>query len=61
LRRVRPAKHSARDGWIYIERESFAGARADVGGDPTNPDIKIAWKYLHTSKNTWLGAKQDLG
>jgi len=55
------AKHSARNGWIYIDGEDFAGARADVGDDPANPDIKIAWKALYTSKDTWLGAKQDLG
>jgi hypothetical protein len=55
------AKHSARDGWIYIDGESFAGARADIGGDPTNPDLKIAWKYLFTSKDTWLGPQQNLG
>jgi arylsulfatase len=55
------AKHSARDGWIYMDGESFSGMRADVGGDPTNPDLKIAWKYLYTAKDTWLGPKQDLG
>jgi Sulfatase len=27
-------RHSERNGWIYIDGESFAGARADVGGDP---------------------------
>jgi arylsulfatase A-like enzyme len=54
-------RHSARNGWIYIDGESFAGARVDVGGDPNNPDLKIAWKYLYTSKDTWLGPKQDLG
>jgi hypothetical protein len=54
-------KHSARNGWIYIDGETYAGARADIGGDPTNPDIKIAWKYLYTSKDTWLGPQQNLG
>ena len=49
------AKHSARDGWIYIDGENFCGVRADVGGDPENPDLKIAWKILYTSKDTWLG------
>jgi hypothetical protein len=55
------AKHSARDGWIYMDGETFSGMRADIGGDPTNPDLKIAWKYLYTAKDTWLGPKQDLG
>ena len=54
-------KHSARDSWIYVDGESFQGARVDIGGDPNNPDIKIAWKYLWTSKNSWLGSEQKLG
>ena len=54
-------QHSARDSWIYTDGESFGGVRADIGGDPDNPDLRIAWKYLYTSKDTWLGPKQDLG
>ena len=49
------ARHSARDGWIYTDGEKFLGMRYDVGGDPANPDLKIAWKLLYTSKDTWLG------
>jgi arylsulfatase len=37
------------------------GARTDVAGDPNNPDISIAWKYLWTAKDTWLGPEQNLG
>ena len=37
------------------------GARFDIGGDPDNDDTHIAWKYLYTAKDTWLGPKQDLG
>jgi hypothetical protein len=48
-------------GWIYKASETFYRMRADIGGDPENPDLKIAWKYLYTAKNTWLGPKQDLG
>lgn len=55
------AKHSARKSWIYIDGESFLGARADVDGDPKNPDLNIAWKYLWTAKDTWLGSEQNLG
>ena len=44
-----------------MDGESFGGMRADIAGDPENPDIKIAWKYLYTAKDTWLGPKQDLG
>jgi hypothetical protein len=36
-------------------------ARADVAGDPTNPDLNIAWKYMWTAKDTWLGPQQNLG
>jgi arylsulfatase A-like enzyme len=55
------APHSARDSWVYVDGETFAGVRADIGGDPSNPDLKIAWKYLYTSKDTWLGPLQNLG
>ena len=55
------AKHSARRSWIYIDGESFMGARVDIGGDPNNPDLNIAWKYLWTAKDTWLGMEQNLG
>ena len=41
---VGKARHSARTSWIYIDGESFEGARADVGDDPANPDTHIAWK-----------------
>jgi arylsulfatase A-like enzyme len=55
------AKHSARRSWVYIDGESFMGARVDIGGDPNNPDLNIVWKYLWTAKDTWLGAEQNLG
>ena len=52
------AKHSARDSWIYIDGENFQGMRADIDNEP---DVRIAWKYLWTSKDTWLGPDQNLG
>jgi arylsulfatase len=56
------AKHSARTSWIYIDGENFMGMRADIGGDsPGNEDVHIAWKYLYTAKDTWLGPTQNLG
>ncbi|MGY4454795.1 hypothetical protein ACVWZR_009455 [Bradyrhizobium sp. i1.3.1] len=66
------AKHSARRSWIYIDGESFMGARADVGGDPTNPDLSIAWKVSldgqghlarsgAKSRRDWLGLQSDDG
>ena len=54
-------QHSARRSWIYIDGENFLGARADIGGDPNEPWVNIAWKYLYTAKDSWLGATADLG
>ncbi len=28
---------------------------------PRDPDLKIAWKYLWTAKDTWLGPEMNLG
>jgi arylsulfatase A-like enzyme len=55
------APHSARNSWIYIDGETFQGARADIGGDPNQPWVHIAWKYLYTAKDSWLGAEANLG
>ena len=53
--------HSARRSWIYIDGETFWGARADIGGDPDEPWVNIAWKYLYTARDSWLGVNSDLG
>ena len=55
------AQHSARDSWVYIDGEDFQGVRADVGGDPDAPWLKIAWKMLYTSKDTWMGPQLNMG
>ena len=55
------AEHSARDSWIYIDGESFYGMRVDIGGDPKEPWVRLACKYLYTAKDSWLGATADLG
>jgi arylsulfatase A-like enzyme len=55
------APHSARNSWIYIDGENFLGARADIGGDPNEPWVHLAWKYLYTAKDSWLGAEANLG
>src|SRR5260221_270870 len=55
------APHSARNSWVYIDGETFNGARADVGGDPKEPWVHIAWKYLYTARDSWLGAEANLG
>jgi arylsulfatase len=54
-------QHSARTSWIYVDGENFLGARADIGGDPKEPWVHIAWKYLYTAKDSWLGAEANLG
>ncbi len=54
-------QHSARTSWIYINGETFGGARADIGGDPNEPWVHIAWKYLYTAKDSWLGVQAPLG
>jgi arylsulfatase len=54
-------QHSARTSWVYIDGEDFWGVRADIGGDPTQPWVHIAWKYLYTAKDSWLGAQANLG
>lgn len=55
------SEHSARNSWVYIDGEKFGGIRVDIGGDPKQPWVKIAWKYLWTAKDTWLGPEQNLG
>jgi len=55
------ARHSVRNSWVYIDGEAFGGIRTDIGDDPENPDLKIAWKYLWTAKDTWLGPEMNLG
>ncbi len=55
------APHSARNSWIYVDGGVLEGVRADIGGDPQEPWVHIAWKYLWTAKDSWLGVKADLG
>src|SRR5262249_40776268 len=50
-----------RNSWIYIDGENFQAARVDIGGDPKNEDVHIAWKYTYNGKDTWLGPTQNLG
>jgi arylsulfatase len=33
----------------------------DISGDPNNPDLNIAWKFVWTAKDSWLGPSQSLG
>ncbi len=55
------APHSARTSWVYIDGEDFYGVRADIGDDPKEPWVHIAWKYLYTAKNSWLGTTAKSG
>jgi arylsulfatase len=53
--------HSARKSWIYIDGENFNAVRVDIGGDPKEPWVNIAWKYMWTAKDSWLGVDANLG
>lgn len=54
-------QHSARTSWVFIDGETFGGVRVDIGGDPETPWLNIAWKYLYTAKDSWLGVTANLG
>jgi hypothetical protein len=55
------AQHSARRNWVFIDGESFNAIRADMAGDPQEPWVNIAWKFVWTSKDSWLGPQLNLG
>jgi arylsulfatase A-like enzyme len=55
------AQHSARRSWIYINGEYLNAIRADIAGDPTDPALTIAWKFMWTAKESWLGPTMNLG
>jgi len=54
-------KHSARTSWVYINGEYLNAVRVDMSGDLNNPDLNIAWKFVWTAKDSWLGPSQSLG
>ena len=45
-------------GFILMVRRSAAFAPTSAA-IPRTPMLRIAWKYLYTAKDTWLGPKQD--
>ena len=47
--------HSARKSWIYVNGEYLNAIRVDIGGDPQTPWLNIAWKFIWTAKDSWLG------
>ena len=55
------ATHSARRSWVYIDGEVFQGVRADLAGDTKEPWVNIAWKWIYTAKDSWLGVDANLG
>ena len=54
-------KHSARTSWVYINGEYLNAVRVDMSGDLNNLDLNIAWKFVWTAKDSWLGPSQSLG
>ena len=55
------APHSARTSWVFINGENFGGVRVDINGGPNEPWIHMAWKYIDTAKDSWLGVQAPLG
>jgi arylsulfatase A-like enzyme len=55
------SQHSARKSWVYINGEYLNAIRTDVGGDPNEPWVNIAWKFMWTAKESWLGPTLNLG
>jgi arylsulfatase A-like enzyme len=54
------AQHSARRSWIYIDGENLNALRVDLAGDPKEPWVNVAWKFMWTAKESWLGPDQSL-
>ena len=54
------APHSARRSWVYIDGEYLGAIRVDIAGDPNEPWVNIAWKFVWTAKDSWLGPEQKL-
>lgn len=52
--------HSARASWVYVDGETFQGVRADIR-DPKQPWLNIAWKYIYSARDSWLGVEAQLG
>jgi arylsulfatase A-like enzyme len=53
--------HSARKSWIFINGEYLHAIRTDLGGDPKEPWLNIAWKFIWTAKDSWLGPTENTG
>jgi arylsulfatase len=55
------SQHSARKSWIYVNGEYLNAIRVDIGGDSKEPWLNVAWKFVWTAKDSWLGPTQSLG
>ena len=55
------SSHSARRSWVYINGEYLNAIRVDMAGDADEPWLNIAWKFVWTAKDSWLGPTQSLG
>jgi len=55
------SQHSARRNWVFIDGENFNAIRSDIAGDPQEPWVNIAWKFVWTAKDSWLGPSLGLG
>ena len=55
------APHSARRSWVFINGEYLNAIRVDMAGDPKEQWVNIAWKFVSTAKDSWLGPTQALG
>jgi hypothetical protein len=57
----RKARHDSEYERNGVANLFMVFAPLEGAGDPVNPDLSIAWKYLWTAKDTWLGTEQNLG
>ena len=55
------SQHSARRSWVFVNGEYLNAIRVDMAGDPKEPWVNIAWKFIWTAKDSWLGPSQALG
>ena len=53
-------QHSARRSWVYIDGEIFQALRADISGDPQDPWVNVAWKFIDR-EGFLAGSRSNLG
>ena len=55
LNNLRLARHR------FVNGEYLNDIRVDMAGDKKEPWVNIAWKFIWTAKDSWLGPSQALG